>query len=80
MDGGWRLTHRSIPAVGASIFALTLQCLGVRWLKILATRRLDIDQPVVATWSTIAKATISRKWSFSVIHCCHVVGGRYICL
>ena len=59
--------------MGASILALTLQCLGVSWLEVLTTRRLDVDQSVtgVATWSTIAKGSIGGEGSFSVVHSRH---------
>ncbi len=60
--------------MGASIFALALECLGVSWLEVLTTRRLDIDESVigVATWSTVAKGPVGRgERSFSIVHGCH---------
>lgn len=59
--------------MGASIFALALQCLGISWLEVLTTRRLDIDESVtsVATGGAVAKASVGGERSFSVVHSCH---------
>ena len=56
--------------MGASIFALALQCLGISWLEILTTRRLDVDESGtgVATWSTVANGTVGGEGSFSTVH------------
>ena len=57
----------------ASIFTLTLQCLGISWLEVLTTRWLDVNQSVasVATGSTVAKGSIGGEGGFSVVHGCH---------
>lgn len=59
--------------MGASIFALALQCLGVSWLEVLTARRLDVDQSGIgfATWCTVAKSSVGGEGSFSVVHSCH---------
>ncbi len=40
-------THGSIPAVRPGVFALALQCLRVRGLQVLTTRRLHVDESLV---------------------------------
>ena len=57
-------THRSIPAMGASIFTLALQDLRVGGLEVLATRWLDVDQTVDGLRATVGTAigTESVGW------------------
>ena len=68
--------------MGASIFALALQCLGISWLEILTTRRLDVDESGtgVATWSTVAKSTVGGEGSFSIVHGGHRLDSVYLFL
>lgn len=55
------LTHASIPAV-STLIALARKSLGIARLKILSSRRLDVDHGVVtAAWCmSWAESTVQR--------------------
>ena len=69
------LTHRPIPAMGGSILAFALKRLRIRWLQVLATRRLNTNCAADLIVAVIAVA-IKANWSFAILH--GAGGGRHV--
>lgn len=52
--------HAAIPASAGSIFGIRLDHLRIRWLKVLATRWLDVDDGVAGTSDGGRVVAVSR--------------------